>query len=285
MFRVAVMRIRPPAAPAFALLLAALLLAGPGDAAATDRLRLATTTSTDNSGLLADLLPAFEASCGCTIDVIAVGTGQALKLGSRGDVDAVLVHAPALEEDFVASGFGIERRTFMQNDFVIVGPASDPAALRGLKDGGAALAKIADSNATFISRGDESGTHQREKELWKRAGLEPAWAGYLSAGQGMGAVLTLADEKQAHTLTDRGTWLARRAGLELQVLVEGDEALLNPYSVMAVNPARFGWVKADLARQLVAWLCSEAGQRRIGAFRVAQEQLFEPLLLSTPPRK
>ncbi len=266
-----------------ALLLLLLPLTAPPKALAGERLRLATTTSTDNSGLLDELLPAFESTCHCSVDVVAVGTGQALRLGSRGDVDAVLVHAPALEEAFVRDGFGVDRRTFMRNDFVIVGPTSDPAKLRGSTDGTDAVAKLSTSTATFISRGDESGTHQREKQLWTAAGVEPGGTGYLSAGQGMGAVLTLADEKQAYTLTDRGTWLARKAGLELEVLVEGDPALLNPYSVMAVDPDRFDWAKADLAQQLTAWLCSEDGQRRIGAFRIAGEALFEPLLLAPKP--
>ncbi len=261
---------------AVAALLVALL---PAEAsAAPERLKLATTTSTDNSGLLAELLPAFEATCDCRVDVVAVGTGQALRLGEAGDVDAVLVHAPALEERFVEAGFGIERRTFMRNDFVIVGPPSDPAGLRGMTDGAQALKKLARSDAAFISRGDESGTHQREQALWVAAGLEPPATGYLSAGQGMGAVLTLAHEKQAYTLTDRGTWLARRDGLDLEVLVQGDPGLLNPYSVMAINPARFEWARVDLARALIAWLCSPDGQRRIGGFRVDGEQLFEPLL-------
>lgn len=263
----------------FALLLA-LQMPGSPSAAQPERLRLATTTSTDNSGLLAELLPAFEATCGCTVDVIAVGTGQALRLASRGDVDVVMVHAPALEEAFVAEGFGVERRTFMRNDFVIVGPASDPVGVRGVTRGAEALAKLAESDATFISRGDESGTHQRERLLWKAVGLKPVGDGYLSAGQGMGAVLTLAHEKQAYTLTDRGTWLARKEGLDLEVLVEGDPAMVNPYSVMLVNPARFDWVQVGLARQLIAWLCSDDGQRRIGAYRLGGEQLFEPLLLA-----
>lgn len=275
------MRTPPPSAVALLLsILVPLLCAAELEAA--ERLRLATTTSTDNSGLLRELLPPFEASCRCSVDVIAVGTGQALKLGSRGDVDAVLVHAPALEEAFVRDGFGVDRRTIMQNDFVIVGPRSDPARIRGLEDGGAALHRVAASGATFLSRGDESGTHQREKQLWAAVGVEPAWAGYLAAGQGMGAVLTLASEKQAYALTDRGTWLSRRAGLALDVLVEGDGALLNPYSVMAVNPSRFDWVKAGLAKQLIAWLASADAQTRIGAFRVDGERLFEPLLVPSP---
>ncbi len=248
-------------------------------AEAAERLRLATTTSTENSGLLAELLPSFEARCGCEVDVIAVGTGQALKLGEQGDVDVVLVHAPALEEAFVRAGHGVQRRTFMRNDFVVVGPASDPAGVRGGRDAAAALETIEASRAPFVSRGDGSGTHLRELELWAAAGLDPSWKGYLSAGQGMGAVLVLASEKQAYTLSDRGTWLAFKAKAELEVLVEGDPALINPYSVISVNPARHDWVQVDLARQLGDWLCSAQTQRRIGAFRVEGEALFVPLLL------
>ena len=258
------------------LVLLCLCLATP--AVAGERLKLATTTSTENSGLLADLLPVFEASCDCQVDVIAVGTGQALALGRKGDVDAVLVHAPDLEEAFVAGGFGVDRRTFMQNDFVIVGPKSDPAGIRGGKDGPAALTRIKEAGAAFVSRGDESGTHHREKSLWKAAGVEPDWKGYLAAGQGMGAVLLMAHEKQAYTLTDRGTWLARKADLELEILVEGDARLLNPYSVMAVNPEKFDWVKRELAGELIDWLCAADGQHRIGTFRIGGEALFTPLL-------
>lgn len=262
--------------PLVALLLALLLF--PGATAGGERLKLATTTSTENSGLLSVLLPPFEAECGCDVDVIAVGTGQALELGRRGDVDLVLVHAPELERAFVDEGAGVDRRTFMQNDFVLVGPASDPAGLRGTSDAALALGRITAAGAAFVSRGDESGTHQVEKLLWARAGLSPDWAGYLSAGQGMGAVLTLADEKRAYTLTDRGTWLARKDKLALEVLVQGDPGLLNPYSVILVNPARFDWVAAERARRLADWFCSEAGQRVIGDFRVGGEQLFTPLL-------
>ncbi len=257
-------------------LLLVLCLAAP--AAAEDRLRLATTTSTENSGLLEDLLPAFETLCSCEVDVIAVGTGQALRMASKGDVDVVMVHAPALEEAFVQDGFGLQRHTFMKNDFVIVGPKADPAGVRGMGQGPVALAAIRASMAAFVSRGDESGTHSREKELWRNALVRPNWSGYMSAGQGMGAVLLIASEKRAYTLTDRGTWLARKDALELDVLVEGDAALVNPYSVIAVNPERFEWAKEELANQLVEWLKSKDAQDRIAAFRVSGEQLFVPLI-------
>jgi tungstate transport system substrate-binding protein len=259
------------------LLILALCVASP--LVAQERLKLATTTSTENSGLLAELLPAFEQECGCSVDVIAVGTGQALALGERGDVDVVMVHAPALEQAFVAGGFGLRRHTFMQNDFVLVGPPADPARIQGASDAAAALKAVRASGASFVSRGDESGTHHRERGLWTSAGLEPDWDGYLAAGQGMGAVLVMASEKQGYTLTDRGTWLARKDKLDLEIVCEGDASLLNPYSVIAVNPARFDWLQKDLAADLVAWLQTKPAQERIGAFRVGGEQLFTPLLL------
>jgi tungstate transport system substrate-binding protein len=260
------------------ILLVTLCVASP--VVAADRLRLATTTSTENSGLLTVLLPAFESVCSCQVDVIAVGTGQALRLGSSGDVDVVMVHAPALEAAFVKDGFGLERHTFMQNDFVIVGPTADPATVRSGDDGPSALAVIRAAGAGFVSRGDDSGTHSRERQLWTKAGVEPDWSGYMSAGQGMGAVLLMASEKQAYSLTDRGTWLARKDALELVVVLEGDAALINPYSVIAVNPKRFDWVQAGLANQLVDWLKSKDAQDRIGAFRAGGEQLFVPLMLA-----
>ena len=258
------------------VLCAALLTSVPAHAA--DRLRLATTTSTENSGLLPALLPAFETLCDCSVDVIAVGTGQALRLGSRGDVDVVMVHAPDLEEAFVKDGFGVAQVTFMRNDFVIVGPPSDPARVRGAGVGAAALAAIEAATAPFVSRGDESGTHRRERRLWTEVGVEPRWDGYLSAGQGMGAVLLMASEKQAYTLVDRGTWLARKDALDLEILVHGDAALSNPYSVIAVNPERHPHVRSALATELVQWLMGADAQARIGAFRVEGEQLFVPLL-------
>ncbi len=242
-----------------------------------EHLRLATTTSTENSGLLAELLPAFEAHCGCKVDVIAVGTGQALKLGSGGDVDVVMVHAPELELEFVAEGHGVDRRTFMQNDFVIVGPSDDPAGLRQAKDVASALATLVEQGGTFISRGDQSGTHHRELGLWELAGLEPGGDRYLDAGQGMGAVLTMAGDKRAYTLTDRSTYLAYQRDVGLEVLVEGEPPLLNPYSVIAVNPETFPWVERELAGQLIDWLCSAEGQQAIGQFRVSDTQLFTPI--------
>ncbi len=256
--------------------LAGIGVAAPGVAA--ERLRLATTTSTENSGLLTGLLPHFEATCNCKVDVIAVGTGQALELGERGDVDLVMVHAPDLERAWVGEGHGVDRRTFMRNDFVVLGPVEDPANIRGGADGAAALERILESGATFVSRGDQSGTHHRERALWSAAGVEPRGDGYLEAGQGMGAVLVIANEKRGYTLADRGTWLARKHQLDLAVLVEGDPDLANPYSVMAVNPERHPHVKIALARRLMDWLCGADAQARIAAFRVEGETLFVPLL-------
>ncbi len=249
-------------------------------AAAEDRLRLATTTSTENSGLLAHLLPAFEAGCGCKVDVIAVGTGQALALGERGDVDLVMVHAPDLERAFVAAGHGVDRRTFMRNHFVLIGPPDDPSGVTGATSALDAMTRISRGSTRFISRGDESGTHHRERNLWAAAGVEPGGEWYLEAGRGMGGVLTMAGNMGAYTLSDMGTWLAFQADLPLELRYTGDPPLENPYSVIAVNPARYDWVKADLAADLTAWLCSEPGQTLIGGFQVDGQRLFEPLLLA-----
>ncbi len=242
----------------------------------TPRLRLATTTSTQSSGLLDVLLPPFEAREGITVETIAAGTGQALALGERGDVDVVLVHARAREDAFVAAGHGVSRRDIMWNDFVIVGPPADPAGVKGMSDAAAALAKIARAEAGFVSRGDDSGTHIRERALWGQAGGRAAWAGYVEAGQGQGACLTIADQTRAYMLTDRGTYLAYRGELALEVLVAGDPALRNPYGAIIVNPARHPEVRAELARRLLDYLSSDEGQRRIAEFRVDGEVLFHP---------
>ena len=246
------------------------------DAQAEQRLRLATTTSVQDSGLMEYLLPHFEKLCGCKVDVIAVGSGQALKLASNGDVDLVVAHDPQGEQRFVDSGFGIGRRTFMVNDFVILGPDSDPAHIRGMKDAAPAMSKIQKSGAPFVSRGDESGTHVKEKALWQKAGIKPAGTWYLEIGQGMGTVLTMANEKQGYALCDRATYLARRTQLNLQILVEGDPELVNYYSVIRVNAARFPAVNSDMARRLADWLCSPEGQKLIGGYAVGGHTLFTP---------
>lgn len=239
------------------------------------QLKIATTTSTNDSGLMDYLLPDFEEKFNATVDVIAVGTGQALALGESGDVDAVLVHARPLEDKFVAEGYGINRKDVMHNDFVILGPPADPAGIAGMTDAAEALAKIAAAQAPFVSRGDNSGTHVKEMALWDLAGIEPAGDWYLSVGQGMGATLTVADEQQAYTFSDRGTYLKRLAeGIDLQVMVEGDPLLSNPYGVIMVNPERFPDVNADLAQKFEDWLTSPETQEKIDAYRVNGHQLF-----------
>ena len=242
----------------------------------TRSIKLATTTSTDNSGLLAVLLPAFEVRHGIEVQVIAVGTGRAIQHGEAGDVDAILVHAREAEERFVAAGFGVRRSDVMHNDFVILGPAADPAGVRGLRDVAVALRRIAERGAAFVSRGDESGTHKREVQLWREAGVTPGGAWYMPAGQGMGAVLTLADEKLCYTLADRGTYLAYKSKLELALLVHGDPRLFNPYSVIAVNPTRHPHVHYAEVEVFIEWLTSAEGQAIIGSFRLDGEQLFHP---------
>ena len=241
-----------------------------------ERLRLATTTSTENSGLLAALLPPFEAANNLTVDVVAVGTGQALELGRNGDVDVVMVHAPELEREFVAHGYGVERVELMYNDFVILGPESDPAGIAGGDDAAAAFRRIAEREAAFVSRGDNSGTHTKEKHIWSQAGVSPQGGWYREAGQGMGAVITMANNERGYTLADRGTFLAYRGDIDLRILVEGDPLLFNPYAVIAVNPERHPHVKRGPAQDLIDYLISDRGQGIIADYRVDGEQLFTP---------
>jgi len=240
---------------------------------------LATTTSTEDSGLLAYLLPGFESEYQVSVDVIAVGTGQAIQLGEDGNADVLLVHARAREEEFMQAEHGVRREDVMYNDFVIVGPAGDPAAIRGLADAAEAFKNIAVSQAAFVSRGDDSGTHAKEKSIWAAVGIEPRGDWYLSAGQGMGEVLTMADEGQAYTLSDRATFLIRsRASARLQILVEGDPILFNPYGVIAVNPAKGAHIQADLANAFIDWLVSVPTQEKIAQFGVEEfgASLFTP---------
>jgi len=253
-------------------LMIVLLLAGA--ALAQEHLKLATTTSTENSGLLSALLPTFEAQNNCKVDVIAVGTGKAIKLGMAGDVDVILVHARAKEDAFVDGGYGVDRQDVMYNDFVVVGPTADPAGIKGTSDVAAALAKIAHSKATFVSRGDESGTHFKELALWKAADLKPAGDWYLEAGRGMGEVLTMADERQGYALTDRGTYIAYQGKIDLQVVVEGDKRLFNPYGVIPVNPAKHPHAKYELATAFANFLTGETGQKMIDGYRKNNQQLF-----------
>lgn len=267
-----VRRLRVPLAVALAALAGAAL---PGHARPeARRLRLATTTSTENSGLLGVLLPPFEQRCGCKVDVIAVGTGKALKLGELGDVDVVLVHARKLEDRFVAEGWGVGRRDVMHNDFVLVGPAGDPAAVKTASDAAEAFRRVARARSTFVSRGDRSGTHEKELEIWARAAVAHDRAWYLEAGQGMSEVLTMAAERGAYTLSDRGTYLAHPRHAELPVLFQGDPSLFNPYGVIAVNPEKHPQVDHARALQFIEFLTGEEGRAIISGFRVGGEQLF-----------
>ncbi len=257
-----------------------LVLAVPVQAADGAVVRLATTTSTANSGLLDHLLPHFEGQCSCRVHVISVGTGKALKLGEDGNVDVVLVHARELEDAFVAAGHGVERHDVMYNDFVLIGPEQDPARVVGGKDIVAAMKKLADNQSRFVSRGDNSGTEQMEKSYWAQAGISLAEIGkaswYISAGQGMGEVLMMAGEMRAYTLTDRGTYISYRERIGLPILVEGDERMFNPYGIIAVSPKKYPDINHAGAMQLINWITSEKGQQLIASFRVNGEQLFMP---------
>ena len=254
------------------------LMAGASTAAEPRTIKMATTTSTENSGLLAYLLPQFTKATGVDIHVIAVGSGAALKLGENGDVDVVLSHSPAAEREFVAKGYTRERREVMYNDFVVVGPKSDTAGIAGQTNAVAAFKRIADAGAAFVSRGDDSGTHAKEKDLWKTAGIAPRGNGwYIEAGQGMEAVLVMASEKGAYTLTDRGSYIAVENKLQLSILSEGDPALFNLYAVMVVSPDKYPKVKATEAGKFVDWLTSDAGRQAISGFRKNGRQLFFPL--------
>jgi tungstate transport system substrate-binding protein len=229
-------------------------------------LLLVSTTSTQDSGLLDVLLPAFTAKTGYKVQLVAVGSGQALKIGEQGNADVILLHSPAAEKEFVAKGFGIDRRLVMHNDFVIVGPPSDPAGIRG-KNPVETLKKIFASGVTFISRGDDSGTHVKELALWKKAGLDPAgqdW--YLETGQGQGATLSIASEKSAYALTDRGTFLAYKPNVDLEILVEGDPFLLNVYHVITVNPEKWPQINLEGAQAFADFITSPEGQQIIAAF-------------------
>ncbi|MEY2955734.1 MAG: hypothetical protein RL123_462 [Pseudomonadota bacterium] len=245
-------------------------------AAGQQFITVASTTSTENSGLFGHILPIFQAETGIEVRVIAQGTGQALETGRRGDADVVFVHARAQEEKFVAEGWGVQRFDVMYNDFVIVGPAEDPAGLKAATGAADAMAKIAASGASFASRGDDSGTHTAEKNLWKAAGIEPAGAWYLSTGSGMGATLNTAAQVPAYALTDRGTWLSFQNRGPLEIVFEGDAVLFNPYGIMLVNPAKHPSVKAAEGQAFIDWITSDAGRAAIASFKVGGEQLFFP---------
>jgi tungstate transport system substrate-binding protein len=271
--------------------------------AAEEVIKMSTTTSTENSGLLDVLLPEFEKDTGIKVKVFAKGTGAAIRDGMDGNVDIIFVHAKAREEKFVADGYGAYRLAVMHNDFVIVGPAADPAAIRGKKDATRALRMIASKEAPFVSRGDDSGTHTKEQALWKASGIPltttsteiiskgkkkelsfvyPGGLGkwYFSIGQGMGKTLTFAEEKQAYTLTDRGTYLnykfGREQGLDLEILCEGDPLLFNPYGIIPINPKKYPHVKFDLADQFAKWLVSPKVQAMIARYKIQGQQAFYP---------
>lgn len=269
-----------------------------GCSAPKPALVLATTTSTADSGLLDYILPSFERTNGVGVKLIAVGTGQAIKLGERGDADVILVHDPQKEEELVVKGYGVNRQRVMYNDFIIVGSKADPAKIQGMKVAVEAFTRIAQTEGTvFLSRGDESGTHAREKQIWRMASIIPVpekqgyeWVEgskhrelkgfYKSLGQGMGETLNVANEKRAYTLSDRGTYLAQKR-LDLVILVEGDENLINPYSIIAINPEKHPHVKYDLALKLINYLCSYDTQKRISEF--GKDKYGQPLFFPDSP--
>ncbi|MDI1273495.1 extracellular solute-binding protein [Polaromonas sp.] len=237
---------------------------------------MASTTSTEQSGLFSTLLPAFKQASGIDIKVVALGTGQAIDMGRRGDADVLFVHDQVAEEKVIAEGFAIKRYPVMYNDFVLIGPAADPAKTKG-KDIVEALKKISATNATFVSRGDKSGTHAAELRYWKSAGVDnPQFAGYKACGCGMGPALNIAASAGAYVMADRGTWLAFKNRADLVVLVEGDTRLFNQYGVMVVNPAKHPKVKAAEAQKFVDWVISPAGQAAIASYKIGGEQLFFP---------
>lgn len=280
-----------------------LLIASTTATAQDKTLKMSTTTSTEASGLLNVLLPELEKDTGIKVKVFAKGTGAAIRDGMDGNVDVIFVHALDREQEFVADGYGTQRYAVMHNDFVIIGSLKDPAGIKGLKDAASAMKKIADAKALFVSRGDDSGTHTKEQDLWRSSGVPTAthsvelvsagkkrtisflapqgtekW--YLSIGQGMGKTITFADEKQAYTMADRGTYIAYKFGkdskLDLEILCEGGDDLANPYGVIPVNPKKYPHVKYDLAEQFAKWLVSPRGQSVIANFKVLGKQLFFP---------
>ncbi|MDN5939715.1 MAG: substrate-binding domain-containing protein [Salinisphaera sp.] len=250
-----------------------------GALAAEQYIVVASTTSTQNSGLLGYLLPVFEEKSGIDVRVIAVGTGAALDMARRCDADVLLVHAPKAEKKFVAEGYGVKRHPLMHNDFVIVGPKNDPARIRGMEDASKALAKIAAAEAVFVSRGDDSGTNKKEMILWRQTDVAPLAASgswYRETGSGMGATLNTAQAMGAYTLTDRGTWISFNNRGNLELLVEGDPDLYNPYGIILVSPQRCPSVKIQAGKAFIDWMLSNAGQQRIADYRLKGRQLFIP---------
>jgi tungstate transport system substrate-binding protein len=254
-------------------------LAGGVATGETRTITVASTTSTQNSGLFSYLLPQFKADTGIDVQVVAVGTGQAIRIATSGDADVLLVHHQASERKFVADGFGLARHPVMHNDFVLAGPGSDPAGIRGMNDAAAALRQIGEGEQVFVSRGDDSGTHKKELELWQATGFDPRPASgtwYREAGSGMGATLNTASAMGGYTLTDRASWVSFGNKGELEILLEGDARLHNPYTAIVVNPERHPHVRASEAQAFVDWLTSGRGQAAIAAYRVDGQQLFFP---------
>lgn len=258
------------------VLLVALLAMAPAAWAQDTFIVVSSTTSTENSGLFKHILPIFRQKTGIEVRVVAQGTGQALDTGKRGDCDVVFVHNKAAELKLVQEGWFVNRHDVMYNDFEIVGPKSDPAGVKGMKDAVAALKKISSANAPFASRSDKSGTHSAELRLWRAGGIDPKGAWYRETGSGMGATLNTASAMNAYALTDRGTWLSFRNRGDLAVVVQGDERLFNQYGVMLVNPAKHSHVKKAMGQAFVDWLVSAEGQAAIGAYKIGGEPLFFP---------
>ena len=261
------------------LLLLSLAISACGSTAPSNpALILATTTSTQDSGLLDLLVPIFQEQSGYTVQTIAVGTGAALKMAEEGNADVLLVHAPPAEKVLMDAGFGRDRFLIMHNDFVFVGPSNDPAAIRSLTSAGEALTSISSSQAGFVSRGDDSGTHKKERSIWANVNITPAWEGYIESGQGMGATLIIASEKQAYTMTDRATFLANQDNLDLEILVEGDEILLNVYHVMTVNPDNWDNINYEGALAFANFMTSDETQALIKEFGIDKfgQPLFFP---------
>ena len=262
---------------AFALLFAFIVVSACLTTSAIARdIKMATTTSTENSGLLKVLLPKYEAKCNCKVQVISVGSGKAMELGKNGDVDVLLVHARAAEDKFVAEGHGVNRKDVMYNDFILVGPQSDPSGMKKQKSIVDAFKQLSEGKSRFISRGDNSGTDQMEKSYWKQAGIEPKGAWFVSAGLGMGEVLTMAGEMQGYTLSDRATYGAYRAKTGLDIVLAGDAKMFNPYGIIAVSPKKYPALNYDGAMDFVNWITSAEGQKTIADFKVSGEQLFFP---------
>jgi tungstate transport system substrate-binding protein len=243
---------------------------------AQERLVLATTTSTENSGLLDELIPPFEKKFNTRVDVVSVGTGKAISLAENGDADIILVHAREAEIEFVKAGFGINRRDVMYNDFIILGPTNDPAGIKGIEVASQAFKNIAESESSFVSRGDDSGTNKKELSIWGSENIVPSGNWYIETGQGMGASLNVANEKEAYILSDRGTYLAYSSDLDIEILVEGDSELFNPYGIIPVNPAYHSHVNYQMAMAFVGYITSQQGQKIISEYTAYGKVLFHP---------